>query len=49
MELYTIKVFFLGNILGMLGLFSYQMSMGFFDNDLKKIKELIKNRGRSDE
>lgn len=42
-------IFFLGNICGMLGLFSFQLSMGFFDDDLKKIKEFIKNRGRSDE
>lgn len=43
------KVFFLGNICGMLGLFSFQISMGFFDDDLKKIKEFIKNRGKRDE
>lgn len=45
----TMRIFFLGNIFGMLGLFLFQMSSGFFDDDLKKIKEFIKNRGKRDE
>ena len=45
----TMRIFFLGNICGMLGLLSYQMSIGFFDDDLKKIKKFIKNRGKRDE
>lgn len=49
MDLETMKIFFLGNILGMLSLFSYQMSMGFFDDDLKKIEEFIKNRRKKNE
>lgn len=49
MDAETMRIFFLGNIFGMLGLFTYQMSMGFFDDDLKKIKEFIKNRGKKDE
>lgn len=44
MNLETMKIFFLGSIFGMLDLFLFQMSMGFFDDDLNKIKESIKNR-----
>lgn len=46
MNLESMKIFFLGNILGMLSLFSYQLSMGFFDDDLKKIGEYIKIGGK---
>lgn len=49
MNLESMKIFFLGNILGMLSLFSYQLSMGFFDDDLKKIGEYIKNRRKKNE
>lgn len=49
MNVETMRIFFLGNIFGMLGLFTYQMSMGFFDDDLKKIKKFVKNKREKDE
>lgn len=49
MDLETMKIFFLGNILGMLGLFSYQISVGVFDDDLKKIEDFVKNRRKKNE
>ena len=48
MDLEIMKIFFLGNILGMLELFLFQLSMGFFDDDLKEIKEFINRRGKNE-
>lgn len=44
MELEIIKIFFLGNILGMLNLFSFQLITGMFDEDIKNLKKAFKER-----
>lgn len=44
MDLEIMKIFFLGNILGMLNLFSFQLSTGMFDEDIKNLKKAFKER-----